>query len=281
MGGRDAAGHMGTTTTAGRSAPLDREDATTELAGDDRFEHSLRTEQPWLWWLTLVGPPALAAAGIAAVGWWRGWSFVSSLLMAAVSAFFIFGRFAIFLAGEGEPERATTLLTVLTAEEWLGLLFFMDFLCAVLWAFHIDFAFQIPWAGPKFQALIHDGRFFVEKYPWMRRATFLANLLFVTIPLAGTGSIGGSIFGRLLGQSRGATFAAVVLGSLAGNLAMYFFGATIAQVLPKESPVVSYGGIVLLAAGVILVNWAYQRWKSAGLEEAATAAAGEKAAEKL
>lgn len=183
--------------------------------------------------------------------------------MAALSAFFIFGRFAIFLGAGKEAGEATTLLTVLTAEEWFALLLLMDVLCAVLWAFHIDFAFQIPWAGPKFRALTSDGEFFVEKYPWMKRATFLANILFVTVPLAGTGSIGGSIFGRLLGLSRVATFTAVVVGSLLGNSLMYFFGAAISQALPKESPVVSYGGIALLALAVIGVNWAYQSWKAA------------------
>lgn len=251
------------------SEPTPPSDLARDPSEEDGFEQSLRAEQPWLWWTTLVGPFIVAIAVVIAAGIWRGWSFVPTLLMAAVSAFFVFGRFAIFLGGKGDGSEATTILTVLTSEEWMALLFLMDFLCAVLWAFHIDFAFQIPWAGPKFKALVSDGRFFVEKYPWMKQATFLANLTFVIIPLAGTGSVGGSIFGRLLGMSRVATFTAVILGSVIGNSLMYFCGAAISQVLPKDSPIVSYGGIALLAIGVIFVNWAYQSWKAAALAEEA------------
>ena len=72
------------------------------------------------------------------------------------------------------------------------------------------------------ERLAKEGGNLAANVPWVRRVTFLAIVVFVMFPLASTGSIGGSLFGRLLGLSRVRTVVAVVLGSLSGCAAMYF-----------------------------------------------------------
>jgi hypothetical protein len=45
-------------------------------------------------------------------------------------------------------------------------------------------------------------------------------VLFVALPLGGTGAVGGAFFGRLLGLSRSRTLSGIGLGSVLGNAAL-------------------------------------------------------------
>ena len=72
-------------------------------------------------------------------------------------------------------------------------------------------------------------------------------------PLASTGSIGGSIFGRLLGMGRVRTFVAVVIGSLLGCAVMYFGASLIDRYLDRSNPIVQYGGLAVVVAAILLL----------------------------
>ncbi|MHC4858943.1 MAG: small multi-drug export protein, partial [Planctomycetota bacterium] len=70
--------------------------------------------------------------------------------------------------------------------------------------------------------------------PWFAKITFLGVLLFVLFPLTGTGAIGGSLFGRLLGMKRFRTLTAIALGSALGCFAIAALARGIARTLPEE-----------------------------------------------
>jgi hypothetical protein len=85
---------------------------------------------------------------------------------------------------------------------------------------------------------------------------------FVTFPLAATGSVGGSIFGRLLGLSRWMTFAGIVLGSLIGDSGMLLIANLGGEILDKNHPLVKYGGIAVILAVVVILEWRYRRLRA-------------------
>ena len=85
---------------------------------------------------------------------------------------------------------------------------------------------------------------------------------FVIFPTSTTGSIGGSIFGRLLGLGRFRTVLGVMLGSLMGNAVMYFFAKEINQWIGPDSWWLKLAGVLLLISGVMFIEWRYRKAKN-------------------
>ena len=88
--------------------------------------------------------------------------------------------------------------------------------------------------------------------------------MFVMIPLAATGCIGGAIFGRLLGMGRALTLAALCLGSLAGNTVMYVGASWINQLISKENPYywhIKIVGLLVLVAVIMIIERYYRALK--------------------
>lgn len=117
-------------------------------------------------------------------------------------------------------------------------------------------------AGGKLKALVEDGQFILHSHPWMKRATFLGLVAFVMFPLAATGSVGGSIFGRLLGMSRLGTFTAIMIGNSLGCALMYFGSELITRHLDRDNPMLLIGGIAVVAAIIFLLNQRYRQFKA-------------------
>jgi hypothetical protein len=137
----------------------------------------------------------------------------------------------------------------------------------MMFVFHAAFLFKIPWVGPRLHDLAKDGNFILKKHPWIRRAAFLGLVAFVAFPLAATGSVGGAILSRILGMPRVRAFCAIVAGSLFGCGMMYSGSQVINRLLPRDSPWVTLGGVLVIAGIIVLLNVWYRRLKAR--EEAA------------
>jgi uncharacterized membrane protein len=222
---------------------------------DDGFEDSFRATHPWLWLATLIGPIVTTISLLAAVYLYDHDHF-RNLLAAALATFFFLGRFVILLgdASQGQSQ-------LFYAWELTAMVFYMDLVVAVLLSFHLSLVFRVPRLGARLRILEADGRFVLSENPWMRRATFLGVVAFVMFPLAATGSVGGSIFGRLLGMSRVQTLVGVATGSAIGCGVMYF-GATFINQLFDGYPIAKYvGGGAFLLAFVWVLNKRYKHLK--------------------
>ncbi|ADH85614.1 small multi-drug export protein [Desulfurivibrio alkaliphilus] len=226
---------------------------------------SLRRDNPFLWYLTLLGPFGLTAMILLVLYLLHGWPYVRGLLLSALAVFFFFGRFVILggNAKDGLEEAAR----FFSPGELALLVFYMDAMVASLLAFHIGFLFRLPFMGDRLRLLVEDGRFILHSHPWMKRATFVGIVAFVTFPLAATGSVGGSIFGRLLGMTRSATFLGVITGSLVGCSAMYFGASLINHYLDRNNPWLSAGGILFVVVIILVLNFRYRQIKKQWLEQ--------------
>ncbi|HEX58944.1 MAG TPA: hypothetical protein ENF26_02205 [Methanomicrobia archaeon] len=90
---------------------------------------------------------------------------------------------------------------------------FIDATTALFLVWNISYAEKIPGVGRLLRRTEERGREFMGKYTWVRRLGFVGLVLFVMIPIYGTGAITGSIIGRILGMSPLRVWLAVILGS--------------------------------------------------------------------
>lgn len=223
----------------------------------------------------MIGPIGLSIGALLLALALKGWLFMVNLAVSATLIFFGMGR-AVLLLGRDAAERAADLtgweryFAALSTTELMILILWMDAFAAFMIVFHGSFIYRIPKVGPAMLALQEDGEFILSQHPWFRRFAWLGLVTFVTIPFAATGSVGGSIFGRLLGLSRWATLAGVVAGSLISTLAMYAFANAIksSHLFDTDNPVTIGAAIAFVLALVAFLNWRYRkvkkRWEAEG-----------------
>ncbi len=221
-------------------------------------ESLFRKEHPWVWSTTLAGPFVISLTLLVGLFFYAGWEFASRLVTTTALAIWLVGRFIILSGSDG---GINDFEGALSSFQLFALVSYLDVMAALLLAFHIGFLFRLPFIGPRVAALVVDGHFILESHPWMRRATFFGLIAFVGFPLAATGSIGGSIFGRLLGLSRMATFFGIAIGSLIGNGLMYWFSDVLDHWIDKDNIAVRFGGLILILAIVLLLERRYQTLK--------------------
>ncbi|MEL7497757.1 MAG: small multi-drug export protein [Planctomycetota bacterium] len=190
------------------------------------------TDSPLVWWAALVGPALVTLLALGFIYLTQGWEVSASYVGAAATAFFAFGRFVILLGADQPDPDAYFFLKHLNARNLFAMLTWLDVMTAIFVAFHMSVLFRIPWVGTKMEDLVADGRFILERQPWIRQAAFWGLVVFVIFPTSTTGSIGGSIFGRLLGMKRPTIIGAILIGSVLGNGIMLVFAKQINNLVP-------------------------------------------------
>ncbi len=222
----------------------------------------------FIWFFTLIAPFAVTAGILMLLYLQHGWPYVKTLLLTAVAVFFFFGRFVILggtsgaVADDVMQEVVQEAARFFSPAELALLVFYMDVMVACLLAFHIGFLFRLPFLGDKLRDLQEDGKFILASNPWMKSATFAGIVAFCVFPLAATGSVGGSIFGRLLGMSRLGTFLGVVAGSALGCSLMFFGASIINRYLDRDNPWLTIGGIVFVVLIIVWLNQRYRKMKT-------------------
>ncbi len=226
-----------------------------------RFEHDFRKNYPFLWWFTLVSPVAVTGSILLIIVLFWGFELARNFVIAAVVTFLLLGRFIILGGNEAGQLEGWMQNFSLSPFQLFGMVTVMDFITAMFVTVHMGFMFRLPWLGPKISMLVWDGKFLMEKQPWIKQIAFFGLIAFVVFPSSTTGSIGGSIFGRLLGLGRAWTVCGVLLGSLLGNGLMWFFAQQINRVIPPDSMWIKLVGIGIILAVLAFLEWRYQRVK--------------------
>jgi uncharacterized membrane protein len=214
-------------------------------------ERNFRKTYPMVWWGTLIGPPLIAISIVAYFCIAFGWASAVKLVSTVFFTFFVAGKFIILGGGIEHLERAD----FYSSAQLFAMVFVMDFLTVTFLVFHLGGLFKLPRVGKKMQAVADNGHMMLEAHPWMRRATFIGLVIFVAVPLAMTGSVGGAILGRLLGMSRLSTFVGVVIGNVVGIALMYLGSGVLREILKKDNPMLLLGGILVMCfVGYILLR---------------------------
>ena len=244
----------------------------TETTVDSISEFERSTpDTPIVWWAALLGPFVASGFALLVVFWFQGWDVAASYVFAAATAFFLTGRFIILLGkGEAESEAQFGNFTeFLDAQNLFAMLTWMDVMVAIFVAFHMSILFRVPWAGVKLEELVSDGRFILNKQPWIRRAAFLGLVTFVIFPTSTTGSVGGTIFGRLLGMNRLRVVLAILIGSVLGNGVMLLFAETLNKYLQGDSLTLRIVGVAAMVVALFLFERKIKSLKQQYLDEEA------------
>jgi uncharacterized membrane protein len=238
------------------------------------FETSFRRRFPVLWLTTLLAPVVVTLLLLIGLGLSYGWDYPQKLIGHALATFFIFGRFIVLVGTEGAAAAADTakegFKVLLSPGELFAMLTYMDVMVALFVTFHMGILFRLPNIGPKIAMLVWDGKFIMDAQPWIKRMAFFGLVLFVIFPTSTTGSIGGSIFGRLLGLSRWLTVGGVLLGSILGNALMYAFSRQINRYIGQENYWIKIIGIALLILLVFVMELRYRKVKNKFLDRQAS-----------
>ncbi len=229
------------------------------------FERNFRKQFPVVWIVTLIGPAVLTALILLFIGLTSGWGVAGKFVMASLVTFFVLGRFVILGGQEGQAEGLWEYVA-LSPVQLFSMVTYMDMMVALFVTFHMGILFRLPWVGEKIAGLASDGKFIMEMQPWLKRLAFVALVAFVIFPTSTTGSIGGSIFGRLLGLGRVRTVLGVITGSLLGNSIMLFFAREINDFVGPNSTWIKLAGIPILVGGIMFIEWKYRQAKNRYLE---------------
>ena len=134
-------------------------------------------------------------------------------------------------------------------------------MAAIFVEFHMGIIFRLPYVGEKLAMLVWDGKQFLTNHRWIRRMAFVGLVMFVVFPTSTTGSIGGSIFGRLLGMGRVQTVIGVLMGSMIGNGIMWIFAKQINKYFDPQNIWLKVVGVVILVALAVFIEIRYQKTK--------------------
>lgn len=234
-------------------------DSTEHVEQDEAvFAESLLRVHPVLWYATLLGPILSVPVLLLSVGLSVGWVVAHRLALTILATCFFFGRFMI-LAGENGAGADVEYGSFFSPAQLALLVFFLDVMTAVVVVFHMNVLFHLPVLGKRLRLLVEKSRSLVQSQRWMKRLTVAGVIVFVMFPLASTGSLGGSILGRLLGLSRGGTLASVITGSVLGCGTMYFGTGLISAWIDRDDPVVQIAGPAVIATLVILLSMRYRK----------------------
>ena len=229
------------------------------------FEKRFRAEQPILWWATLFSPIILTVGVLGLLAVVQGPGYAWKCIYHAFVTFFLLGRFVLLVGVEGEASAAVAKIAMKPSELFF-LVTFMDFIVALFVTFHMGVLFRIPKIGHKLAMLVWDGKFFMDSQPWIKRMAFAGLVGFVIIPFSTTGSIGGSILGRLLGLSRLTTVGGVLLGSVLGNGIMFMFAKQINKYL-EDNWTFRIVGLLLIVVICVLIEWRYRAIKNKYIQQ--------------
>lgn len=236
-------------------------DSVDSPAPDDsgQLQVSLERESEGIWRqnrvtavLTLTMPVWFSAAALIFVYIYGGMQLVRQLIV-AVAASLVAGRF-IIIGGESGTGPVG-----FSPFELALLVFCLDIIWAVVLCWHAGFLFHVPWLGERLKAAVHEGNQLLKANRWMRRVTIGVVLSVVMLPISSTGSIGGSLLGRLMGLSRNTTLFVVVLGSILGCGLMLAGAEVFNRWFDDSSYLVRYGGIAVIVLILFVLTKRYQQ----------------------
>ena len=219
------------------------------LMRQEEERHAAEAHRRHLANVTLVTPPLVAIALLILAAVFKGPAYAGAIVGQAFLIFTVLGKFAI-LTGPINETFSSFELAILVAS--------MDVAIASVLVYNLPRLYRLKRFGQTLEDLAEHGLYMLEQRRWLGRVTFLGVIAFVMFPLTGTGAIGGSIFGRLLGLSARRTLIAIVIGACIGSFGMAFFGDAVTSVFTEEvrqSWEFKAAGIAALAVMVALVWW--------------------------
>ncbi|CCJ37326.1 small multi-drug export protein [Methanoculleus bourgensis] len=139
---------------------------------------------------------------------------------------------------------------------------FLDFAGGLFMAWNFPLVLRIPYVGPWIQRFMAAGRTYLDRRPWLERFYFLGLIIFVSIPFDGSGSIVGSIVGRMLGMTKTEVLSCITIGGVIGSFAIALGIDYITNLIPAEAgPWVSFAVFLVIGTALLVMYRSYSRMR--------------------
>jgi len=133
----------------------------------------------------------------------------------------------------------------------------LDILAGIFMALNFEMAYRIPLLGTWITKFMNHGHAFLSRRPWLKKFYFTGIVLFVMFPLQGSGGIGASLVGRLLGMSGRNVLIAITIGAFLGCY-LIALGAEFVWDLIIALPLLGIGVAIAVIGTVIAVYLIYR-----------------------
>jgi len=194
----------------------------------------------------LVGFGLLALAAYLAAGYGAA----AFLTVMEVGSFAGVGKFVIL--GGAHPDAPLGVW-------WLaGLVVYGDLGTTLVMMANMTLLYHTPFIGQRLVRIHEASWYMLRAHPWMRRTAWLGVAAFVAAPFQGTGAVGGTLLGRLLGLPRLATLSATAAGSMTGCTAVALLGTYARERIQAiaRNPVAAVLAVVItIGLFVVLGRW--------------------------
>ena len=222
--------------------------------------------------IAVLGTVFAALALSSAIGWLLRPSAMLELIALIPPTFFAAGKFLPLWGITGQSQFGPYELGLVV---WM-----LDSLIVIVLVYGLQLFYRIaPLKRALCKAQSRAGLVLIA-YPKMRKAALAGVFAFVLFPIAGTGAVGATFIGILLGLHRVALIAIVSAGGLLGGLGMAFAASNFRhQVLELEAlqddPTLQYAIIGVVLLGLVLFMWWASRVYQHAVESARRQQAGE------
>ncbi len=144
----------------------------------------------------------------------------------------------------------------------------LDTLTVVVFVYSFEAFYRLRPLRNALDKLYTNMNLVLQVYPSMKRASVIGVFLFVLFPVSGTGALGASVIGALLGMNRFVVMATVSLGGIVGGLLMAFLaehsaGALLSLESVQQNPSSKYwitaALVLVIVAIVLLLGRAFRR----------------------
>ena len=133
----------------------------------------------------------------------------------------------------------------------------VDVAASMFMVWNFDLALKIPLLGDWINRFVEGGGNIISRHRWLEGLYFFGLVGFVMFPLQGSGGVGGSILGRILGLKKIEVLAAVTLGAFIGSFAIAIGVEYVLRILEKSLLI---GMMVILVAITVLGSYLITRY---------------------
>lgn len=203
-------------------------------------------------WLKISVPFLLCGAFLAVV----------RLLLPAEQWLLLFGMMVAYVVPPLGRETIIPVCILCGVPWWLAAfaLAFLDFAGGLFMAWNFPLVLRIPYIGSWVSRFVTAGRTFLDRRPWLERLYFVGLVAFVALPFDGSGSIVGSVVGRMLGMTKTEVLSCITIGGIIGSFGIALGIDYIVNLIPAGTGFwFSLAVFLLIGTALLVMYWNYSR----------------------
>lgn len=179
---------------------------------------------------------------------------------------YLFGLMVAYVVPPAGREVVIPVGIVLGIPWWLiaFTLAFLDFAGGLFMAWNFPLALKIPVVGPWIERFSAAGEAYLERRPWLEKLYFGGLILFVILPFEGSGSITGTIIGRMLGMGKTEVLACITIGGIIGSFGLALGAEYVTGLILLDlSLAASVAAFILIGIAIAVMYRSYVRRRKA------------------